>query len=132
MSDQTNEPTNDRTDEEVDELAQWRERAEAAESALAEWRARFAEAVAAVRDAHRAANPTIPPALIDGDTPEAIAASVEKARAIADQVLELAKANGHHAPHVPTGAHPSPSVDLSTMSPAEKIRYGLTQRRSRS
>ena len=68
-----------------------RERDEARD-ALAAARGSYAAAIAAHRDALRAANPTLPADLIDGDTTEALAASVERARGIRDAVRAAAAA----------------------------------------
>ncbi len=105
-----------------------RERDEARDS-LAAFRASFATAMARHRDTLRAANPTIPADLITGDTPEELAASVERGKTIRDQVLAAsaaATASNGHAPHVPAGGSPA-IPNTTTMTPREKILSGLQQ-----
>lgn len=105
---------------------------EAARNATAEARAAQASAVAALRDHMRAANPTVPGDMIDGSTPEELAAALARGQAFRDQVLaafEASSTNGHAvAPVVPSGAQSAPPPDYSSMSPTEKIRAGLAAR----
>lgn len=104
---------------------------ETARSATAEARAAQAAAVGALRENYRAANPGIA-SMIDGSTPEELAASLAKGQAFRDEVLAAEKAassNGHAvAPVVPSGASAAPSVDYSAMSAMEKIRAGIAGR----
>lgn len=108
-----------------------RERDEARD-ALAAARGSFATAMTALRDSLRTANPTLPPDLIAGDTVEDLTASVERARAVRDQVLAANQqtGNGHgHAPipSVPRGGGvdtpPAPTTTIGRLS------AGLADRR---
>jgi hypothetical protein len=108
-----------------------RERDEARD-ALAAARATSAAAITAVRDTLRAANPTIPPDMIDGDSVDALTASVERARAFAAQVLErhtTTHGNGG-PPAVPRGGGAPAPIDYSKLHPHERMRIGFEQRRS--
>jgi hypothetical protein len=116
---------------EADALAAAFAERDAAQAATAEARAAQAAAVAALRDTYRATNPTVPGDMIDGSTPEELAAALARGQAFRDQVLEAAKAagaNGHAvAPVVPSGAQSAPPPDYSAMSPMEKIRAGIAR-----
>ncbi len=87
-----------------------------------------AAAVKAMRDAVAAANPTIPASLITGDTPEAVLASVEAAKAIRDEILAV------NQQPVPTGTQPPRGGSASApalpenATPFEKIRFGIANR----
>ena len=82
---------------------------------------------AALLTTTRSANPTIPEHLIDGDTPEAIEASVAQAKTTVEQVLEANKPDDKPKPRT-TGAAPprgdaQPPDNLRGVS---KISWGLT------
>jgi molecular chaperone GrpE (heat shock protein) len=69
-------------------------------------------------------NPDIIDDLINGDTIESINESLEKARTLVSRIRqgmedEISKVK------VPAGAPERSSPDLSTLSPAEKIRYAI-------
>ena len=71
-------------------------------------------------------NPHIPRELITGDTIEAIAQSLEKAKTIISTVrssIEQEIASGK----VPAGAPARTPPDLSALSPREKIQYAITK-----
>ena len=69
-------------------------------------------------------NPDIIDDLIDGETVESINESLEKAKTLVSRIRqgmedEISKVK------VPAGAPERSSPDLSTLSPAEKIRYAI-------
>ena len=116
------------------ELANLQARAAAADSAAAALDQSTTElgaarqaaqtATTALIDATRAANPTIPPDLIAGDTPEAIAASVDAGRTIVEQV----KATTTTTPaNTTSGTPPRPTTPQlpDTARGSERIRFGL-------
>lgn len=84
------------------------------------------DAVALVRELARKAHPDAVPELIDGDDAEAIAASIEPARAAYARLKEqLAGEPGSKPPaNVPAGGNP-PAIDPDRLPPAEKIRRGV-------
>jgi hypothetical protein len=133
MDDQTQNPQPD--DDTVDapsEADDLRAQLDAAQTATAEARAAQAAAIATLRETMREANPAIPPALIDGNSPEELTASLADAKAIAADAVERARAaagNGHSpGTPVPSGHLPPPADSWRDLSPAEKIRAGLTRR----
>ena len=72
-------------------------------------------------------DPTLPAELIDGDTIEAIDASVEAARAMVGRIRTHLEAQSKST-RVPAGAPPRSAPDFSAMTPEQKIRYGLEHR----
>lgn len=102
------------------------ERAAALQTALTEARASLAMANARLVDAARRENPGIPPDLIAGTDPAAIDASVEAARALAGRfaALQPPAVPARVAPEIRAGGGPA-EPDLSTMTPMQKIAYGL-------
>ncbi|MFH0941725.1 MAG: hypothetical protein V1823_01705 [Chloroflexota bacterium] len=93
-------------------------------AAIAELEARLARAAASYRTLIIAAHPEIPEDLISGQSVEEIEASLEKARSLVSRVrqgLEMAATQGR----VPPGAPPRTVPDLSSLSPREKIQYGI-------
>lgn len=112
-----------------DELTALRAQHEALQTEHATARTAYAAAIAALRDSHRAAHPSLPAELIDGSTVEELGASVGRAVDIAAKILAAA-ANGHQpAPRVPAGGTPA-TTDLSTMSPHARVSYELARRRA--
>jgi len=76
------------------------------------------------------ANPFITPELVAGDTVEAVKVNVDRANALVAKVkasLEAQAATLTHLANVPAGAPPRSEPDISALSPAEKIAYGLEQ-----
>lgn len=122
-------------------LAATREQAAALEAQLeaaAQARSKLAEALTAAqaqraadaaryRDLLLAAHPEVPPALVAGETIEAVEASLETAQSTVEQVRQRLEAEGARAP-IPAGAPPRRAPDLSALSAAEKIAYGLAAR----
>jgi hypothetical protein len=118
------------------ELADLTARAEAGQSAAAALeqsqqdleaaRTATAAATTALRDQARAANPTLPAELIDGDTPEAIAASLDRARTIAQQVIEATRAA---TPTTPAASPPrTPETPPEGTRGIDRIRFELNRR----
>lgn len=70
--------------------------------------------------------PALPAELIDGDSIDAVDASVEAARTVVGRVRSHIEAQAQ-AGRVPAGAPPRSGPDLSSMTPEQKIRYGLAQ-----
>ena len=84
------------------------------------------EAVGRYREAILAQEPELPADLIAGDTLEAIDASVAQARQTVAQVRQHLEHQAQ-ALRVPPGAPARAGPDLSSLSPADKIRLGLQQ-----
>jgi uncharacterized protein (DUF3084 family) len=82
------------------------------------------QAIAAYRELVIQANPGILPELITGDTIEAINESVKNARAIMDRVRRGIEAEAART-RIPAGAPQRAPLDLSALSPREKIKYAL-------
>ncbi len=70
------------------------------------------------------ANPDALSELITGDTIEAISQSLEKARSLIGKVRQGLEAE-IVATRVPSGAPQRTSIDLSALSPREKIEYAI-------
>jgi chromosome segregation ATPase len=84
----------------------------------------ISQAVVAYKEMVVQANPGLPAELITGETIEEVEKSVKNARAIIDKVrqeMESAAAKTR----VPAGAPPRSPLDLSGLSPREKIQQGL-------
>jgi vacuolar-type H+-ATPase subunit I/STV1 len=84
------------------------------------------EAVAKYGTMAKALNPTVPEAMIAGDTIEEIDASVEKGKALVASVKESLESEAAAA-KVPAGAPTRGEISLEGMSPKEKIAYGIRQ-----
>ena len=114
-----------------EEVAQTRGRAQAREQELGE-QARALEgqvqsAAQRYRELALQQAPELPAELVAGETVEEVDVSLQQARET------VSKVRGHlesqaQADRVPVGAPPRSGPDLSAMSTAEKIRYGLEQR----
>jgi septal ring factor EnvC (AmiA/AmiB activator) len=79
------------------------------------------------REVVLSSDPSLPVELIDGDTIEAVDASVEAARAMVGRIRTHLEAQSKST-RVPAGAPPRSAPDFSAMTPQEKIRYGLEHR----
>jgi SMC interacting uncharacterized protein involved in chromosome segregation len=84
----------------------------------------IAQAVAAYKEMVAQANPGLPAELITGDTIDAVKESLKNARAIMDKVRQEMEAAAAST-RVPAGAPPRAPLDLSGLSPREKIQQGL-------
>lgn len=115
---------------EREELAALRGDLEEARNALDAERTARRAAVERYRAALLAAEPSLPPELIEGDDLEAVDASVEAARRAVAQIRErIAQESEHPAARgFPAGAPERRGPRTEAMSAAEKIAYGLEQR----
>lgn len=84
------------------------------------------EAVARYRSAVLAREPDLPADLIAGETVEAIDAALTQARQTVAQVRQHLEQQAQ-ALRVPPGAPARAGPDVSSLSPADKIRLGLQQ-----
>jgi len=82
------------------------------------------QAVAAYKALVVQANPGILAELITGDTVEEVDESLKKAKALVDRVKQEMEAETSRT-RVPTGAPPRAPLDLSALSPREKIKYAI-------
>ena len=98
-------------------------------SMLEESEQRNRDAASRYRELASRAEPTLPSDLIDGDTIEAIDASIARARELAASVRSHIEAQAQAA-RVPAGAPQRSAPDFSAMTPEQKIRHGLAQRAS--
>ena len=71
--------------------------------------------------------PALPAELIAGDTVDDIDASVQAARDVVGRVRAHIEAQAQSA-RVPAGAPPRSGLDVSSLSPEQKIRVGLARR----
>jgi hypothetical protein len=87
------------------------------------------EALKAYRDLVLQANPQLPPSLISGGSLNDINASVEAARGVVAHVQSAIESSNSNS-KIPAGA-PMRTVtpDAASMTPAEKIVYGIRQQR---
>ena len=95
---------------------------------LAEINNTLAEAIASYKSLVVAANPGVLAELITGDTIEAINESLENARAIIDRVKQEMEEEASRT-KVPAGAPQRTPLDLSVLSPREKIQYAIGGKR---
>ncbi len=98
------------------------------EQKLAEINETLAQAIASYKTLVMEANPEIPADLIAGDTIEAINESLENARALIDRVKQGIEAEASRT-KVPAGAPQRVPLDLSVLSPREKIQYAIGGKR---
>ena len=108
-------------DEEIDRLKRTGEEFEVRCRELEE---SFTKAVTGYKTLVIKSNPDIIDDLIDGDTIESINESLEKAKNLVSRVRQGVEAEISKV-KVPAGAPERSSPDLSTLSPAEKIRYAI-------
>lgn len=88
----------------------------------------LAQAIASYKSLIVAANAEIPAELITGDTIEAIDESLGNARALIDRVKQGIEAEAAKT-KVPAGAPQRAPLDLSVLSPREKIQYAIGGKR---
>ena len=108
-------------DEEIDRL---KRTGEEFEERCRELDESFTKAVNGYKTLVIKSNPDIIDDLIDGDTIESINESLEKAKNLVSRVRQGMKAEISKV-KVPAGAPERSSPDLSSLSPAEKIRYAI-------
>ena len=112
--------------EKDDRIAQLQAEGEALRAERSNLQQAQAAAITKYLDAVKAANPAIPGDAIAGDTIEDIDTSAAKATSIAEAVKASLAAQAKET-KVPAGA-PTRTLDLSALSPEEKIRVGLQQK----
>ena len=98
------------------------------EQKLAEINETLAQAIASYKSLVVETNPEIPAELITGDTVEAINESLENARVLIDKVRQGIEAEASRT-KVPAGAPQRAPLDLSVLSPREKIQYAIGGKR---
>ncbi len=96
------------------------------EQELASLREQMALTVNKYRELALAVAPEVPAELVRGATVEEIEASLAGAREVVDRVKQQLESQRAQE-RVPTGAPPRVPVDLSGLSPREKIAYALTR-----
>jgi chromosome segregation ATPase len=84
----------------------------------------LAQAVAAYKELVVQANPGVLAELITGDTVEAVNESLKNALALIERVKREMEAEASRT-RVPAGAPPRAPLDLSALSPREKIQYAI-------
>ena len=98
------------------------------EKKLAELEESLAQAVSSYRASVVQANPGVPEELITGDSIEAIDKSVAAAQTLVEKVRKELEAE-IAGTRVPAGAPLRTPVDLSALSPQEKIQHAIGERR---
>jgi len=152
VSDELNQTQDQNAPE--DELAQLRARVGELEAALAQKEAEVTEASARITELEQAlaestdslnrigdsqkqavssyralviqSNPGVIEELITGDTVDEIDASLERAESLLSRVRSELEEEASKS-RVPAGAPQRASIDLSALSPVEKIRYAISQ-----
>lgn len=99
-----------------------RNQVKAQEAATQELQGNLTEAIDKYRQALLQQHPQIPADLVKGNTVAELDSSLEQAQAVVDKVKQ------HLAERVPAGAPQRSGISISSMSPGEKITYGLRQR----
>jgi len=99
-----------------------------AEEKLAHINDLLSRAVASYRELVVTANPEIPPELITGDSVESVDESLQSARALVEKVKQGIEEETSRT-RVPAGAPQRAPVDLSALSPREKIEYAIGGKR---
>jgi len=94
------------------------------ESKLAQINELLSQAVASYRELVATAHPEIPPELIAGDSVAAVDESLRSAEALVDKVKRGIEAETAKT-RVPAGAPQRAPLDLSVLSPREKIEYAI-------
>jgi hypothetical protein len=104
-----------------------------AQDRLEKVQAELGEAVGRYQSLVIAANPDIPSELISGATIAEIEASLQKARGLVEKIresiLKTGRADVARKTPIPAGAPARTSPDVSDLSPREKIKFGITQRK---
>lgn len=108
-------------------LADLRTALEGRETELQAVQRQLASATARYREALLAAAPDVPEEMVTGATPEEVEASLIRARQVVERIRSHIESQMAEQ-RVPTGAPIRSGADLSTLSPQDKIAYGLAQR----
>jgi uncharacterized coiled-coil protein SlyX len=98
------------------------------ETKLTELKEGQAQAIASYRELVIKSNPDLPEELISGDSVEEIDKSLAGARALIDRVRQRLETEIAGA-RIPAGAPLRAPLDLSALSPQEKIQYAVGERR---
>ncbi len=106
------------------EIAGLKQTISEAEGKLSEINALLSQAVASYRELVVAAHPEIPPELITGDSVAEVDESLRSAEALVDKVKQGIEAETART-RVPAGSPPRMPLDLSVLSPREKIQYAI-------
>jgi predicted RNase H-like nuclease (RuvC/YqgF family) len=99
-----------------------------AEQKLAEIGETLAQAVDSYRQLATEAHPEIPAEMITGDTIVALERSLQNACVLVEKVKQEVEAEASRA-RVPAGAPPRAPLDLSALSPREKIQFAIGGKR---
>jgi hypothetical protein len=99
-----------------------RNQVKAQETAIQGLQGNLTEAIDKYRQALLQQHPQVPADLVKGNTVAELDNSLEQAQAVVDRVKQ------HLTEKVPAGAPQRSGIDISSMSPGEKITYGLRQR----
>ena len=110
------------------EIADLKQAIAESEGKLAHINDLLSRAVASYRELVVAANPEIPPELITGDSVESVDESLHGARALVEKVKQGIEEEASRT-RVPAGAPQRAPVDLSVLSPREKIEYAIGGKR---
>jgi len=110
--------------EKADEVASLKQSAADLEQRLAELDNALTQAVSSYRALVIRLNPGVPEELITGDTIEEIDTSLANAQTLIDRVRQGLEAE-IAAAKVPAGAPQRAPIDLSALSPREKIQYAI-------
>ena len=98
------------------------------EGRLPELESSLSQAVSAYRAQVVKSNPGVPEELVAGDSVEEIDHSLASAQALVDRVRQELEAE-IAAARIPAGAPQRGTIDLSALSPREKIQYAVGERR---
>jgi uncharacterized coiled-coil protein SlyX len=109
-------------------IAERDEQIAALKQSFAELENNLAQAIASYRALVIKSNPDLPEELIAGDSVEEIEKSLANAQALIDRVRERLETEIAGA-RIPAGAPLRTPLDLSTLSPQEKIQYAIGERR---
>jgi len=111
-----------------DEIATLKQAIVESDQKLAEINNTLTQAIASYKALVVEMNPGVLTELITGDTIEAINESLENARALIDRVKQEMEAEASRT-KVPAGAPQRTPLDLSVLSPREKIQYAIGGKR---
>lgn len=106
------------------EIAALKEALNEAERRLADLGKALSQAVAAYKELVVQANPGVLAELITGDTVEEVDESLKNAQALIERVRQEMEAQAAKT-RIPAGAPQRAPLDLSALSPREKIRYAI-------
>jgi uncharacterized coiled-coil protein SlyX len=111
-----------------DQIAALKQSVAELEPRLTELEDSLSQAISSYRALVIKSNPQLPEELIAGDSIEEIDNSLASAQALIDRVRQRLEAEIAGA-RIPTGAPLRTPVDLSALSPQEKIQYAIGERR---